>query len=223
MGKLYKTILSLVLSFSFLVSVQPNSAEAASNSLQTESVKMLLTTIDIPVAEDQELVRYEEANSVKVEVIDKSTGEVTEVYSESLEANLQAKALGLASSNILSTSKTRTDGPVQTQLLVKMVVSGSGSFAQINSIASQTMSIINSNGFTLEDKDVVAIPVNNTFPTYKIEASGSGVLTYSSTNGTSAGISFDILEAASFNMSGSSSSTWYARKPISMNLTYSVQ
>lgn len=226
----FKSLFASLLCGALVLSAAGLSTHAADG---VQKVQLKLTSVEIELTPEVEMVRSETENSATIELIDKQTGEVTTSYSEVIEEVIPASGKGknvLASDGtytIVTTKKERKDGPVNTQLSAKLKIYTNGSFKQINSIESTKMKITNSNSATLEDKDVVAISTTDKFPTHTVEISGSATITYTSTNSSSASGSFSAsaLTAAGFEVSYTGSKEWeyYARKAIEMGLRYSVK
>ncbi|MGM0712555.1 hypothetical protein [Brevibacillus parabrevis] len=226
-----KSLFASVLCGAVLLSASGLSMTHAAESIQ--EVPLKLTTVEIQLTPDVEMVRSETEDTATVEIIDKRSGEVTATYSETIEEVLPAvigkgiNALASGEYTTVTVKKDKKDGPVNTELSAKLKVYTSGSFRQINSIESKNMKITNSNSATLEDKDIVAISTSDKFPTQEIEVSGSATITYKSTNSASATGAFSVsaLTAAGFEVSYTGSKEWeyYARKAIDMGLRYKVK
>ncbi|UJF34007.1 hypothetical protein [Paenibacillus hexagrammi] len=107
-----------------------------------------------------------------------------------------------------------------------MDVYSSGSFRQINSILSKTMAVVSSGDFTLESVDTVAISSTGSFPTTAISANGTGVVTIKKTfsNSTQMQAGIEAWKIANFSVSytGTNAKEFYARKPVSLSLNYSL-
>jgi len=67
----------------------------------------------------------------------------------------------------------------------------------------------NSGGYTLEDKKEFC---NTNLPATAITINASGVVTVSSSTSVGGEFSYSALDSFGFSMSGSSTSSWYARK-----------
>lgn len=229
--KIKRRVLSALLVFCFVLSI-PFQA-SAEEVVSAQKVKLKLTYVDIPFYENVNLVRSETVDSAKVEVFDRKTGELLNTYRETIEKQQKKSNINSITSGdyyIVTTTNDRTDGPNGTQavtrLTVKMNVYSSGGFRQINSIESKTMAVVNSGGFTLESVDTVAISATGSFPTTEVRANGTGVITkkmtYTSLWDFSAGLS--AWKMAEFNITyqDSTAKEFYARKPISVSLNYSL-
>ncbi|BAH44489.1 hypothetical protein BBR47_35120 [Brevibacillus brevis NBRC 100599] len=214
---------ALVLSASGL----SNTAHAAKS---VQEVQLKLTSVEIQLKPNLEMVRTETGDTATVKLIDRKTGETTETYSETIESvkSVQGKGINAASGNYttVTVKNNKKDGPVTTELAAKLKIYTNSSFRQINSIESKTMKITNSNSATLEDKDIVAISTSDKFPTQEVEISGSATITYKSTSAASATGAFSVsaLTAAGFEVSITGSQEWefYARKPVDIGLRYKV-
>lgn len=232
-----KKFLPAVLALCFVLSVpfQASAQEVATTSVQ--KVQLKLTYVDVPVSEKVNLVRSETADSVKIDVVDKETGKVLNTYGEILEkkqrlasTNLLPFAAAAGDNYIVTTYQERKDGPngaeAVTRLTVKMDVYSSGSFRQINSILSKTMAVVSSGDFTLESVDTVAISSTGSFPTTKIGANGTGVVTikktFTSSTAMQAGIQAWEIANFSVTYTGANAKEFYARKPVSLSLTYDL-
>ncbi|MBP1905375.1 hypothetical protein J2Z32_002005 [Paenibacillus turicensis] len=220
----FKKSFMLLLTFCLsIILVAPLASANNLDSSDSQNVKLKMTYIKVPNSKNVDIKRTEDSNSTKVEIFDKETGVLLDTYGETVEPVIQ-KGFNLQAGNyrIVTTTKDTKIGPGTVRMTVKMNVYSSGSFRQINSVESKTMAAITSGAFTLEDDDVVAISTTGSFPTHEITANGSGVLTFKGTKSSSAGFSFEIFKGFGFDMSGSSSSDWYARKYFEMGLTYNL-
>ncbi|WP_432775904.1 hypothetical protein AAFJ72_02205 [Brevibacillus gelatini] len=229
-----KSIFASLLCGALIFSASGLSIAQSKESVQ--EVQLKLTSVEIQLTPDLEMVRTETEDSATVELIDKQTGEITATYSEIIEEVVPAvsgkgngkgiRAMATGNYTTVTVKKDKKDGPVNTELSAKLKVYSSGSFRQINSIESKNMKITNSNSAKLEDKEIVGISTSDKFPTQEIELSASATIVYTSTNSASATGAFSVsaLKSAGFDVSYTGSKQWeyYARKAIDMGLRYKL-
>lgn len=171
------------------------------------------------------------ANKVTAIVLDKISGEVLDEYSEQPEipiSVIENRATDVRANSEIAPyydnynttlSRTRTiataDGmSVQTIVWAEVNVTASTSWGQIERVNSAGQYAA-SGSYYLESPHTYSSTTR--FPTNTIVIGYQGTVTV--TQGNTAGFSYSGLLSAGFGMSGSSSSTWYARKYYSSTVS----
>jgi len=209
------------------VPIQGSATSLGEDSVRLEKIKLKLTFVSIPIADNQYFIRSESFNAVKVEVFDSNSGELVNTYGEIIE-NTNTLLSSNGSYSIVSTYKESTDGPPGNQsisrLTVKMNVYSAGGFRQINSILSTSMSLTGASDATLESIDAVSISSTNEFPTTAISA--TAVLTTKHIFEGNIEMQFEASKwrhaGFSVTFSGGVGFEFYARKQVNLSLNYSL-
>lgn len=228
---MFKKIVSLITALSLTLGLS-GSVFANENVI----IELLSGSVHTDYLKNQVTVKYSEnleTNEYFAEIIDLN-GNVLEVYSEQPEIPIsEVKAINNSSklarnSSTYNTnwSKEETIGSFQGNLVkakvtVNVNITAGSYWRQVNYVNSCKHAASNSGYFTLEDKST---HVNNsTFPVGdKLSLTYDGVIQITKQNATSAGLTITILEGLNFDITTSSSSTWYARKPYEKMTSFQV-
>lgn len=200
-------------------------------------VKMINYYVDTDYNTDDYYVVYRddyENNKYLAEIFERKTNEKVQVYSEKPEIPLKT-AKKIANGTSLTRAKSTYDSTWDTMYTIQTInkqkisayvwtrvnITADFSWRQVNKVLSSGHSAGGSGYYSL-------IPAGTfcntkTFPCgTNLAFQINGVIEISKTQSTSVGFSFKLLESLGFDMSGSSSSTWYARKSYNDQVTFKV-
>lgn len=192
------------------------------------SVKLASVSIPLEYAPaDIEIVRVVdyERNEVRASVFDKSSGSIIESYSETPDIplrtleSIQSSSDGEQSNYNMVMQKTRTIASpngknVSTIVWAEVNITAGQSWGQIERV-NATGQNAQSGSYSLESPHTYSQTTR--FPTNTISIGYQGTVLV--TNSNSLGISFGGAQLAGFSVSGSASSTWYARKFYSSSVS----
>lgn len=231
-----KKLLSSIFFLAFaLLAVTFSFGSDASAAQLTEKVKLKNVFIEIPYDKSKvKLVKSEEQDSVKIKLVDKKTGEVLETYGEVVEPvtelfkstnNSLSTDLALASSGSYSIStvyRERTDGPAISRLNTQLYIYNSGSFRQIQSVLNTWWSEETGGSWYLTREVASTVSMTGSFPTTKVQTSGSATIEVKTSYSASGSFSVSALQSAGFSLGYTSGSDLYYRKPISLGFQYTL-
>jgi len=213
------------LSFAFLVTL---SFSSNANAEELEKVKLKNVFVEIPYDQSEfEFLKTESQNSVKVDVVDKETGKVLETYGEIVEPTVKAfkenATMAATSSYSVSTVyRQRTDGPAVSRLSTQLNIYSSGSFRQIQGILNTWWSEATGGSWYLTREVASAVSMTGSFPTTKVQVSGSATIEVKTSHSISGEFSISALQSAGYSYGYTSGSEVFYRKPISLGFQYSL-
>jgi|GEM_PF-3413287 hypothetical protein len=231
-----KKIFKLFIAFTMIFAAFPMMNVSAKENEMIE-VKMLNYCVDTDYNTDDYYVVYRddyENNKYLAEIFERKTNEKVQVYSEKPEIPLKT-AKKIADGTSLTKAKSTYDSTWDTTYTIQTInkqkisayvwtrvnITADFSWRQVNKVLSSGHSAGGSGYYSL-------IPAGTfcntkTFPCgTNLAFQINGIIEISKTQSTSAGFSFKLLESLGFDMSGSSSSTWYARKSYNNQVTFKV-
>lgn len=200
-------------------------------------VKLINYCVDTDYSTDDYYVVYRddhENNKYLAEIFERETNEMVQVYSEKPEIPLET-AKKIADGTILTRAKSTYDSTWDTtyklQTINKQTISAyvwtrvnitaDFSWRQVNKVLDSGHMAGGSGFYTLKP---ASTHCNTTkFPCgTDLAFQINGMIEISKTQSESVGFSFKLLDSLGFDMSGSSSSTWYARKSYNNQVTFKV-
>ncbi|KXG10250.1 hypothetical protein AT864_00841 [Anoxybacillus sp. P3H1B] len=231
-----KVFYSMILTaFALLITIFSPVSSAGAEQLTKEKVKLKNVFVDIPYDKSEvKLVRVEDQNSTKINLIDKKTGKILETYGEILESpeqvakvanklnNVQALATTSGTYSVSTVYRQRTDGPAVSRLNTQLYIYSSGSFRQIQSVLNTWWSEASGGSWYLTREVASTVSMTGSFPTTKTQTSGSATIEVKTSYSTTGEFSISALQQAGFTFGTSSGSDIYYRKPISLGFTYSL-
>lgn len=200
-------------------------------------VKMLNYSVETDYSSSQYYVIYRddyENNKYIAEIFEKETNEMVQVFSEKPDIPL-ATAKQISSGAILTRAISTYDSTwdttktlitingykIDAYVWVRVNITADFSWRQVNKVLAMGHSSEGSGYYSLLPGGTFCNTTN--FPcTSNLSLQVNGVIEISKTQSSSVGFTFQILESLGFQMSGSSSSTWYARSSYNTSMTFRV-
>ncbi|MSS62746.1 hypothetical protein [Velocimicrobium porci] len=163
------------------------------------------------LSDEIDIERQENLSETRVTIKDKKTGEILRTVGEI--------------TNLLRTNYNKTiyeeydcGRGIKPRLYGDILMYFSGSFHEIVKATNIYWKEASSGGWKLKEKQSGWTKMApNRFEVY-----GNAIVTVESTSEVSMGASFSMFEGLGFDMSGSSSSTWHARKIINGGFVYKI-
>lgn len=205
------------------------SAEEVSHSVDTNEASPLVTqqvrllNFEIPTEYStfDTTIQYEDlSNGKKADIIDNISKEVLATYSEIVEnkGNNSRMPGEVWTSHIQSTYSVY---PATVNVYAEVVLRGDTNWRQIERVNKIWQTEGQSGAYQLKDT-YQSINSPTTFPSTWMLTNITGQVYTENSWSASAGFSFSMLESAGFNMSGSASGKWYARKNYNSQVLFRV-
>lgn len=206
------------------------------SAAECEGAKVVLLTAQAESAYraedvDIEYVEDDFANTYTAIVIDQETGKVLESYSETPDIpidELRAIRSGESSTKAVHNYNTKLSRNVTLErpggksidayTWVEVNVTADFSWAQIERVNAKGHQAGNSGAYRLNSASTIVRTTS--FPCNTVSVQIHGMIEVTSSNGI--GISFGSLSGLGFSMSGSSTSTWTARKAYDAMTSFSI-
>lgn len=205
------------------------------------TLDLRLDTIVVHTEYNQDKVTIEREElfngDVKVvikDIVSNETIETITEMNESISSTGTVRALASSNYSTKAVKREKQIGPVVLTFMMHFKVYSSGSFRQIEETIASDFYISSSCPMSLENVNTSVVPTNGSYPATSISYLGTGVvtsvLTVETSTGTvvEGGASFKISEfiEAGFSVSVESSTsktkTYYLRKSVQLQGTYSV-
>lgn len=230
MKKLFKMLIVIAMLFAIL----PASIFGEEENIE---VQMLNYSAETEYSISEYYVTYRddyEENKYIAEIFNKETDELVQTFSEKPDipletakqmsyGNVQTRATSTYDStwDTTKTLKTINGYKIDAYVWARVNITADFSWRQVNEVKSMGHSAGGSGYFTLITGGTLCNTTN--FPCgTNLSLQINGVIEISKSQSASAGFSFKLLEGLGFSMSGSSSSTWYARTPYNTSVTFKV-
>lgn len=202
--------------------IQNDKSTEIQTSVATPSTKIKLDTLYVTIPYKKADIKINRTTlsdgSTDVTISDKLTNQKLRSFTEHKDQTLTRSATTF----MKFVTSSRYDGPVKTTLELQLSILNDGSFRQINAVKGIKILATSSGNTTLEDKSCSWDVPDSKFPATSVAYSGSGTITGSATSSSGYKFSVTALESAEFEISGSSSSTYYYRKYVQISDTYSL-
>lgn len=191
------------------------------SQVATQEIKLLNFEIPTEYSLFDTTVLYEElSNGRKAEVIDNSSKKVLATYSEIVENELSTSRMQgqVWTSHLQSTVNL---APTKINVYAEVVLRGDTNWRQIEKVNKIWQTEGQSGAFKLKDA-MQSVNSPNVFPSTWMLVNVSGQVYTEKSWSQTAGFSFSLLDSAGFDMSGSESGSWFARKNYNSQVVFRV-
>lgn len=223
-----KKTLVIILVSAILVSMSLPFTLSVDAKEQQNRFKLKNFYITIPYNQiEEKIVKKEEPNSARIEVVSKQTGEVIRAYGEIVEDIVGSEysifnILLAGTYQLITVYEERTDYVCTSRLSTQMIVYTNGSFRQINEVTDTWWSPVSSGPWYLINTQSNSISRTGSFPTSSIETEGSAVIEVKTSSSIGGDFSISALGIAGFSFDRQIGLDWYFRKPTSIEYVYSL-
>ncbi|WP_207694826.1 hypothetical protein DOK67_0000757 [Enterococcus sp. DIV0212c] len=185
--------------------------------------KVQLINFEIPtefLVSDTTVSYVDMVDGKKAEIIDNASSKVLATYSEMIEnSTVNTRTTGQVwTSHIQSTYNLR---PATINVYAEVVLRGDSNWRQIENVNRIWQTEGKSGAYELKDT-YQSVSSPSTFPSTWMLVNITGQVYTESSWSASAGFSFSLLESAGFDMSGSNSGKWFARKNYNSQVLFRV-
>lgn len=202
--------------------IQNDNSTEIQTSVATPSTKIKLNTIYVTIPYKKADIKIDRTtrsdSTTEVTIYDKLTNQKLRSFTERDDKTLTRSA----TTSMKFVTSSRHDGPVTTTLELQLSIWNEGSFRQINDVKGIKIIATSSGNTTLEDRSCSWDTPDSKLPATSVSYAGSGTITGSATSSSGYKFSVSALESANFEVSGSSSSTYYYRKYVQISDSYSL-
>lgn len=196
-----------------LVALTLTSSEYPVLATEGENTKIEIDTLNVIVPyniNEIEVIKEENSQETRVTIIDKATSEIIRVVGE-----LKPKSRSYYNRTLY---EEYTNGPCVSRLYADFYMYGEGSFHEIVDVTATYWKTASSGGWTLEEKHSGYTKMKPN----KFEIYGNATIEVASTSSMGIDFGFDFFDDLGFSMSGSKTSTWYAREIIDGGFVYEI-
>lgn len=232
--KLIKIILTYFISLCMIYTIPIKAEEIISYPNTWINVELISGNIQTSYkSSDYSVVYKTEGNKYIAYILDKNGNQVS-IFSETIEGMNIQEVILLKNANLFNavasnSYETTMDGlfnlipgrtEFQAYVWARMKISSGSYWRQCDQLLGYGHSAGNSGAFTLEGSQ--SFDGTASYPTGKVSIDINGVIQTSSSSSGSLGLSFEALQGLGFKMSGTSTSTWYARKTYNTSATFTL-
>lgn len=216
---------SFIFVFALVLILVPSTIFGESNFQDITTVQLDMLKVDLPYSEDEiDILRTETFKSVNVKVYDKSNGDLLEQHTEVFDPIMEKEQISPRSNDVSYVRRTLmssfNEGPATIDVGARVTVAVWGtSMRQIDSVEDM-FQFPGTGSYTLLNERTY---LNTTkLPATGISLNAIGSIQISKSNAISAGLDFEFFESIKWNISGSVTSEWYARKTYNRNVSLRV-
>ena len=196
----------------------------AANSLDSNSSgsKIKLDNIYVNTEYKSENIivdRSKTQNGIEVTVKDKMTGKVLDVWGEKKIKSTQISPDYVGTMDRLI-YHDKTVGPIKTRLNAVLELYQYDSFVQINRVKEMYWEEMSSGNWNIQNGHTDSHMKST--PGTSVDLSGTATAVITTTTSTTGSFSISALQQLGFTLQNSSGSTYYARKHLTDNFSYSV-
>ncbi|WP_279195153.1 hypothetical protein [Holdemania massiliensis] len=228
MKKIFAILLACFTTFA-PINVLAEENEVGKNNNDMLKIQLVSLEVTTEFLDSQAFVNYrQEGNKYIAEIVDKYSGEIVASYSETPDIpieNIRNKNVKSA----ISTYDTTLDGEInlvfglnlfKAYVSARVTITAGQSWRQIDKAWDEKHTAGSSGGYYLTGNSTYI--GTSSFPTTSLKIDINGVIESNQSNTVGTGVNFNLCQTLGFNMSGSASSNWYARKTYNTSIYINV-